>query len=61
MKKITNGISAGLMVAIGCAIYLSCENKYVGACLFSIALLTVCFKEYSLFTGKIGTIVTIMR
>lgn len=57
MKKILNGISAGIMVAIGCAVYLACENKYVGACLFSVALLTVCFKQYSLFTGKIGTIV----
>ena len=57
MKKILSGISAGIMVAIGCSVYLACENKYVGACLFSVALLTVCLKQYSLYTGKIGTIV----
>lgn len=57
MKKVLNGISAGIMVAIGCCVYLACSNKYVGACLFSVALLTVCLKDFSLYTGKIGTIV----
>ncbi len=54
LGKILNGISAGLMVSIGCAIFLACENKVVGAVLFTIALLVICFKGYSLYTGKIG-------
>ena len=36
--------------------FLSCENRYVGAVLFSVALLCICFKGYSLFTGKVGYI-----
>ncbi len=58
MKKIINGLSAGIMIAIGCSIYLACDNKYIGAILFSVALLTICLKQYSLYTGKIGYIVT---
>ena len=54
LKKILNGVSAGLMVSIGCAVFLACENKVVGAVLFTIALLVICFKGYSLYTGKIG-------
>ena len=57
MKKVFDGLSAGLMIAIGCSVFLACENKYIGACLFSVALLTICIKNYSLYTGKIGYIV----
>ena len=55
LSKVLNGISAGLMVSIGCAVFLSCE-KVVGAVLFTIALLVICFRGYSLYTGKIGFI-----
>ena len=54
MNKFLNGISAGITISIGCSVYLACPNKYVGAVLFSVALLTTCFRGYSLFTGKIG-------
>lgn len=54
LKKILNGISAGLMVSIGCAVFLACENKVVGSILFTVALLVICFRGYSLYTGKIG-------
>jgi len=56
LKKLLDGISAGLMITIGCAVYLACENKYIGAVLFAVALLTICFKGLSLFTGKVGYI-----
>ena len=56
LKKILNGISAGLMVSIGCAVFLACENKVVGSILFTVALLVICFRGYSLYTGKIGFI-----
>ena len=54
LKKITDGIAAGLMIVIGCAVYLACESKVVGAVLFAVALLTICIKGFSLFTGKVG-------
>ena len=57
LGKIAKGIASGIMISIGCAVYLSCDNKYVGAVLFSVALLTICFFGFSLYTGKIGFIV----
>ena len=54
MNKVLNGISAGLMIIIGCSVYLACSNVYVGAIMFSVALLTICYKSFSLYTGKIG-------
>lgn len=56
LKKTVNGISAGVLIAVGGSVFLACDNKYVGAVLFSVALLCICFKGYSLFTGKIGYI-----
>ena len=56
LRKISAGFSAGLLICIGGAVYLSCENRYVGAVLFSVALLCICIKGYSLFTGKVGFI-----
>lgn len=54
LKTFFSGICAGLMVGIGGCIYLSCENKVVGAVLFSVALLTICYLGMYLYTGKIG-------
>lgn len=51
------GISAGILISIGGSVYLACDNKYVGAVLFSVALLCICIKGYYLFTGKVGYIV----
>jgi len=57
LKQICEGILAGIMIEIGCCVYLACETKWVGAILFSVALLTICYRGYSLYTGKIGMIV----
>ncbi len=61
MKKaiwnISNGILAGLMITIGCAVFLACESKVVGAIFFSVALLTICYFKFALFTGKVGFII----
>lgn len=46
-------ISAGICVSIGCKIYLSCENKYIGALLFSIGLIAILILDFNLFTGKV--------
>ena len=48
------GIASGMLVGIGGAVYLSCENKVVGAVLFSVALLCICLLGFYLYTGKIG-------
>ena len=57
-KDLLEGVAAGVLISIGGAIYLALpENKYIGACLFSVALLCICFKGYNLFTGKVGFIV----
>ena len=48
------GIASGMLVGIGGAVYLSCENKVVGAVLFSVALLCICILGLYLYTGKIG-------
>ncbi len=54
LKLIIDGIKAGIMVSIGGSVFLGCENRYVGAVLFCVALLCICLKGYSLFTGKVG-------
>ena len=54
IKGTINGILAGILIAIGGTVYLSCDNRYVGAVLFSVALLCICYKGYGLFTGKVG-------
>ena len=53
LKKFIAGIQAGILISIGGAVFLSCENRYVGATLFAVALLCICIKGYSLFTGKV--------
>ena len=57
LKNIVYGFLAGAMISIGCAVYLACQNKYVGAVMFSVALLTICYKGYNLQTGRIGFMV----
>lgn len=57
LKTFRESLCAGILITIGGTIFLSCENKTVGAVLFSVALLCICYKSYYLFTGKIGYIV----
>ncbi len=56
VSKIISGFLAGMMISIGGAAYLACypDHKIAGAFLFCIGLLTVCWKKFSLYTGKIG-------
>ncbi len=56
LKKILSGISAGVCICLGGAVFLACENRIAGAILFSVALLCICMKGYALFTGKVGYI-----
>ncbi len=57
LKDFLDGISAGILICIGCSVYLACVaagNKIAGAILFSVALLCICYKGLNLFTGKVG-------
>lgn len=53
LKNLFSGIASGILISIGGAIFLACDVKYVGAFLFSVALLCICHLGYSLYTGKI--------
>ena len=62
LKKISEGIIAGILISLGGAVYLACNvatlpyAKYIGAFLFSLALVCICMRGYALYTGKIGLI-----
>lgn len=49
-------IAAGVMIGLAGYVYLSCENKYIGALLFSIGLITICYYSLNLYTGIVGYI-----
>ena len=44
--SVPDGILAGVMVSIGGAVLLAVDNRYIGAALFSIALLVICVSSY---------------
>lgn len=52
--QIFGGIASGLLVAVGGTVLLSVDNRYVGAVLFTVALLAICVMDLYLFTGRIG-------
>lgn len=61
LRQICDGIAAGLLITIGCCVYLGCTDanlKWLGAILFSVALITICYKGYSLYTGRIGFVLS---
>lgn len=54
MGELIKSIYAGLMIGIGGTIYLSIENKILGAILFSFGLLTIIIQGFNLYTGRVG-------
>ncbi|MGN1345878.1 MAG: formate/nitrite transporter family protein [Eubacteriales bacterium] len=56
-KGIFEGMAAGMLIGIGGAVFCACENKVVGAVLFTVALLSICLMGLQLFTGKVGFLV----
>lgn len=48
---------AGICIAMGCNVYLACDNKYIGAFLFSIGLITILLFDLNLYTGKVGYVI----
>ena len=54
MDCIAQSIAAGILVGIGDIVYMVSGNIYIGAMLFSLALLTIINSNLYLYTGKIG-------
>lgn len=48
-----SSVLAGFSIGLGGAIFLSLDNRVVGAALFTVGLFTVCTMGFHLFTGKI--------
>jgi len=53
IKDLALSALAGMSVALGGVVFLSCENKVIGSMLFSIGLFMVCSFGFNLFTGKV--------
>ena len=54
LSQFINAVIGGMMIGIGGCVSLSCDNKYVGAALFSLGLFAIIQFGFGLFTGKIG-------
>lgn len=50
-------ILAGFLIGIGDIALMSCDNKYVGAFLFSVALMSIIYFQLPLFTGRVGRMI----
>lgn len=58
LSYVFRGIFAGIMIGIGGVVFLSLDNKVIGASFFSIGLLVVCMFNMYLYTGKIGYVIS---
>lgn len=47
-------VLSGLVIGVGGTVFLSAENRVVGAVLFTVGLYTICIQGLNLFTGKVG-------
>ena len=41
LKKTLSGLSAGILITIGGSVFLACDSRYVGAVMFSVALVCI--------------------
>ena len=53
LKTFLFGILAGISISIGGTVFLSLDNKVLGAVFFTVGLFTVCTFGFDLFTGKV--------
>lgn len=53
LRDFLYAVLAGVSISIGGVVYLSLDNKAVGALLFAVGLFTVCTFGLNLFTGKV--------
>jgi len=57
MRVLIKSFLSGMLVSMGCVIYLMCPDKIVGGFLFSFALFAIVNMKLDLYTGKIGYLV----
>ena len=53
-SEFLDAVLAGICIAIGGTVFLSCENKIAGAVFFCVGLFAICTFGFNLFTGKVG-------
>ena len=53
-RKIIKSIIGGFLIGLGGTVFLSVEDKTIGAFLFSLGLLSICLTDQYLFTGKVS-------
>ncbi len=52
-RTFIGGVLAGISIAIGGTVFLSLEDKVLGALFFTVGLFAVCVFGFNLFTGKV--------
>ncbi|NLY09296.1 MAG: formate/nitrite transporter family protein [Tissierellia bacterium] len=57
LKTFLLAIGAGMAIGMGSIVYLTMENKVIGALLFTVGLYTIVLNGLALFTGKVGYVV----
>ena len=50
--------AAGITIGIGVAVYLTLENRVIGAVLFGVGLYTIVLNGLFLYTGKVGYLIS---
>ena len=58
LAEFVKSVLAGVMISIGGFVFLSCDNKYVGALAFCVGLISIVLLGMNLYTGRIGYTVT---
>lgn len=53
VKNFTLSVLAGICISIGGCVFLSLDNKVMGALFFTAGLFTICSFGFNLFTGKV--------
>ncbi len=53
-RILVRAIISGFIIGVAATTYLTVENKYIGAFLFTFGLFSIYTLEYKLYTGKIG-------
>lgn len=53
LRVLLSGTLAGVCIALGGTVYLSLEDKVVGALFFTVGLFVICLFRLHLFTGKV--------
>ena len=57
LRTLILAILAGITIGIGGVVFLSLDNKIVGALMFTVGLYAICTHSLNLFTGKVGYLV----